>query len=132
MSELSHQPDPRLQGMRRFLWIVLVVALFLAVWGIVSRVRARAALAHATAAAAVPVVTTVRPTQSPATDDEQFVEMNQNQQMTAADDEAAKDANADNDNSDNYDHGLPTVAGRRIWPASNRCTYARMARMAWA
>jgi RND family efflux transporter MFP subunit len=69
MSELPHQADPRLQGLRRFMWIVLVVALILAVWGIVSRVRARAALANATAAAAIPVVTTVQPTQSPGTDE---------------------------------------------------------------
>jgi RND family efflux transporter MFP subunit len=69
MSELPHQPDPRLQGVRRFLWIVLMVALILAVWGVVSRVRGRAALADATAAAAIPVVTTVQPTQSPATDE---------------------------------------------------------------
>ncbi len=46
--------------MRRFLWIVLIVALILAVWGIVSRVRARTALADATVAAAIPVVTTVQ------------------------------------------------------------------------
>jgi len=59
MSEMPPQSDPRLQGMRRFIWIVLAVALILALWGVVSRVRSRAALAHATAAAAIPVVTTV-------------------------------------------------------------------------
>jgi RND family efflux transporter MFP subunit len=69
MSEMPRQPDPRLHGMRRFIWIVLVVALILAVWGVVSRMRARAALANSTAAAAIPVVTTVQPTQSPATDE---------------------------------------------------------------
>jgi RND family efflux transporter MFP subunit len=69
MSEMPPQSDPRLQGMRRFIWIVLAVALILALWGVVSRVRSRAALAHATAAAAIPVVTTVQPTPSPATDE---------------------------------------------------------------
>jgi RND family efflux transporter MFP subunit len=69
MSELPHQPDPRLRGVRFFLWIVLIVALLLAVWGVVSRVRAREALANATAAAAIPVVTTVQPTRSPATNE---------------------------------------------------------------
>jgi hypothetical protein len=33
--------DPSLRGVRRFLWILLVVALILAVWGIVSRVVGR-------------------------------------------------------------------------------------------
>ncbi len=67
MSESPHQPDPQLRGVRHFLWIVLIVALMLAIWGVVSRVRARGALADATAAAAIPVVTTVQPTRSPAT-----------------------------------------------------------------
>jgi RND family efflux transporter MFP subunit len=69
MSELPHQADPHLHNVRRFLWIVLIVALLLAIWGIVSRVRARSALADATAAAAIPVVTTVQPTRSPGTDE---------------------------------------------------------------
>ncbi|HEY6454200.1 MAG TPA: efflux RND transporter periplasmic adaptor subunit [Steroidobacteraceae bacterium] len=69
MSELPHQLDPQLRGVRHFLWIVLTIALILAVWGVVSRVRAREALANATAAAAIPVVTTVQPTHSPATNE---------------------------------------------------------------
>ena len=69
MAELPHQTDPRLHNVRRLLWIVLIAALLLAVWGVVSRVRARTALADATAAAAIPVVTTVQPTRSPGTDE---------------------------------------------------------------
>jgi RND family efflux transporter MFP subunit len=46
-------------------WIALVLALVLAVWGIVSRVSARNALAKATAVAAGTTVVTVKPTATP-------------------------------------------------------------------
>jgi len=57
------------RGMRRFFWILLVVALVLAVWGIVSRVVGRDRIGRQTAADAIPVVITVKPSRSPATDE---------------------------------------------------------------
>jgi RND family efflux transporter MFP subunit len=54
-------PDEKLsRTIRRYTLILLVVALVLAVWGQVSRVRARNALSNETAAAAVPTVLTVK------------------------------------------------------------------------
>lgn len=53
----------------RYAWIALVVALILAVWGIISRVHARSKLAQETTAAAVPSVTTFKPGLSPASED---------------------------------------------------------------
>jgi RND family efflux transporter MFP subunit len=61
--------DPSLRGVRRFLWILLVVALILAVWGIVSRVVGRNRIGRETAADAIPVVITAKPSASPATDE---------------------------------------------------------------
>jgi RND family efflux transporter MFP subunit len=52
-------PDARL---RQWAWIVLMIAIALAVWGIVSRVSARNALTQATAVAAGTTVVTVKPT----------------------------------------------------------------------
>ncbi|HXA92757.1 MAG TPA: efflux RND transporter periplasmic adaptor subunit [Steroidobacteraceae bacterium] len=54
------------RGMRRFLWIMAVLAVILAIWGVVSRVRARNELTRQTAVASVPVVTTQKPSRSPA------------------------------------------------------------------
>src|SRR5258705_13073814 len=50
---------------RRYSLILLIVALSLAAWGEVSRVRARAALGKETAQAAVPAVVTVTPNRTP-------------------------------------------------------------------
>jgi RND family efflux transporter MFP subunit len=44
---------------RRYAWLLLIIALVLAVWGEVSRVLARASLGKETAAAAIPTVVTV-------------------------------------------------------------------------
>jgi RND family efflux transporter MFP subunit len=63
-------PEPSADGgtdkdlhrkIRRYSLILLVVALILAAWGEVSRVRARSALGRETAEAAVPMVVTVTP-----------------------------------------------------------------------
>jgi RND family efflux transporter MFP subunit len=53
---------------RRYLWILIGVAVFLSVWGILSRLLARNALERQAAAAAVPTVSVTRPTSGPATD----------------------------------------------------------------
>jgi RND family efflux transporter MFP subunit len=53
----------------RYAWIVLVVALILAAWGIISRVHARSKLAKETTIAAIPSVTTFKPGLSPASED---------------------------------------------------------------
>jgi RND family efflux transporter MFP subunit len=58
-----------LQGIRRFLWIIAVVAVILAVWGVVSRVRARNELTRQTVIASVPVVMTQKPSRSPGIED---------------------------------------------------------------
>ena len=50
---------------RRYSLILLIVALSLAAWGEVSRVRARASLGRQTAAAAIPTVVTVSPNRTP-------------------------------------------------------------------
>jgi RND family efflux transporter MFP subunit len=61
--------DERLRGVKRFLWILLVVALLLAVGGIVSRVRGRDEIGQETAADAIPVVLVSRPTPGPGVDE---------------------------------------------------------------
>ncbi len=66
-------PEPSAAGsdknlrhqIRRYSLILLVVALCLAVWGEVSRVRARASLGKEAAQAAIPTVVTVTPNRSP-------------------------------------------------------------------
>jgi len=50
---------------RRYSLILLIVALSLAAWGEVSRVRARASLGKASAEAAIPTVITVTPNRTP-------------------------------------------------------------------
>jgi RND family efflux transporter MFP subunit len=52
-------------GTRRVVLIAVAVAVLLGIWGIASRVSARSALAKDTAAAALPVVATVKPTRGP-------------------------------------------------------------------
>jgi RND family efflux transporter MFP subunit len=51
--------------LRQLAWIVLAIAILLAVWGIVSRVSARSALTRAAAAAAGTTVVAVKPTVTP-------------------------------------------------------------------
>jgi len=61
----ARAPDPRPM---RYALIALGLALILAVWGIASRLIARAALEGEAASAAIATVTTVRPSQGPASD----------------------------------------------------------------
>ena len=61
--------NARLHGVGRFAWILAVIALIVAVWGVVSRVAARNELQRRTIAAAIPVVNTLKPTRSAATQD---------------------------------------------------------------
>jgi RND family efflux transporter MFP subunit len=61
--------DTSLRGIKRFLWILLIVAVVLAIWGVFSRVRGRDRVGQETAEAAVPVVMVAKPSRSPATDE---------------------------------------------------------------
>lgn len=58
-----------LRGVKRFLWILLAVAVLLAIWGVFSRVRGRDRVGEETAQDAIPVVMVAKPTSSPATDE---------------------------------------------------------------
>jgi RND family efflux transporter MFP subunit len=60
--------DASARSARRYGLAVLVIALGLAAWGIVSRVSGRAALATATAEHAIPTVTTIKPLPGSAAD----------------------------------------------------------------
>ena len=53
---------------RRYLWVAIALVLLLAVWGIVSRLMARNALAREAHAVAIPTVLTTKPHRGPATD----------------------------------------------------------------
>ena len=61
--------DDSLRGVKRFLWILLIVAIILAIWGVVSRVRGREKIGRETSQEAVPVVMTAKPTRGPQTDE---------------------------------------------------------------
>jgi len=61
--------DDSLRGVKRFLWILLIVAIILAIWGVVSRVRGREKIGKETSQEAVPVVMTAKPTRGPQTDE---------------------------------------------------------------
>ena len=61
--------DDSLRGVKRFLWILLVAAVILAVWGVFSRVRGRDNVGKETAEDSIPVVMVTRPGASPATDE---------------------------------------------------------------
>ncbi len=68
----SSQPSAQnelLHRVRRYLWILLIVAALLAVWGVVSRVRGREKVGEETARNAIPVVAVEKPRHSPATDE---------------------------------------------------------------
>ncbi|HEX4674290.1 MAG TPA: efflux RND transporter periplasmic adaptor subunit [Steroidobacteraceae bacterium] len=61
--------EDSLRGMKRFLWILLIAAVILAIWGVVSRVRGREKIGQETSQEAIPVVRTAKPTASPASDE---------------------------------------------------------------
>jgi RND family efflux transporter MFP subunit len=61
--------DASLRGVKRFIWILLIVAVILAIWGVVSRVRGREKVGQETAKDAVPVVMVAKPTRGPETDE---------------------------------------------------------------
>jgi len=63
------QGDELLHRVRRFLWILLIVAVVLAIWGVVSRVRGRDRVGEETAQNAIPVVSVAKPHHSPPTDE---------------------------------------------------------------
>jgi RND family efflux transporter MFP subunit len=54
-----------LRRVKRFLWILLVAAVVLAIWGVISRVRGRDRVGEETARNAVPVVMLQKPSRSP-------------------------------------------------------------------
>jgi len=58
-----------LKGVQRVIWVLLALALALAIWGIASRVHKRGELARETLAAAVPLVTSSKPSPSPASEE---------------------------------------------------------------
>ncbi|HEY4771891.1 MAG TPA: efflux RND transporter periplasmic adaptor subunit [Steroidobacteraceae bacterium] len=53
----------------RYAWIALVVAIILALWGVLARIHARSQLAKETSAEAIPQVTTLKPGRSPASEE---------------------------------------------------------------
>jgi len=61
--------DGSLQGVKRFLWILMIVAVILAIWGVFSRVRGRDNVGKETAEDAIAVVMVAKPSPSPATDE---------------------------------------------------------------
>jgi RND family efflux transporter MFP subunit len=70
MPEVSENTQPRSSASlyRRYLWAAIALVLLLAVWGIVSRLMARNALAHEAREAAIPTVITTQPHPGPAAD----------------------------------------------------------------
>jgi RND family efflux transporter MFP subunit len=61
--------EDSLRGVKRFLWILLIAAVILGIWGVVSRVRGREKIGQETSQEAIPVVRTAKPTASPASDE---------------------------------------------------------------
>jgi RND family efflux transporter MFP subunit len=61
--------EDSLRGVKRFLWILLIAAVILAIWGVVSRVRGREKIGQETSREAIPVVQTAKPTASPDSDE---------------------------------------------------------------
>ena len=70
MDDVSATPHPVTVAApyRRYLWVAIAFVLLLAVWGILSRLIARNALAREAHEAAIPTVITTRPHQGPAAD----------------------------------------------------------------
>jgi RND family efflux transporter MFP subunit len=60
--------EDSLRGVKRFLWILLIAAVILAIWGVVSRVRGREKIGQETSREAIPVVQTAKATASPDSD----------------------------------------------------------------
>ena len=61
--------EDSLRGVKRFLWVLLIAAVILGIWGVVSRVRGREKIGQETSQEAIPVVRTAKPTASPASDE---------------------------------------------------------------
>jgi RND family efflux transporter MFP subunit len=70
MSDVSATPHPpaAISPYRRYLWAAIALVAVLAVWGILSRLITRNALAHDAHEAAVPTVVITKPRRGPATD----------------------------------------------------------------
>ena len=70
MNDVSAGPHPvaTASPYRRYLWVAIAVVVLLAIWGILSRLIARSALAHDAHEAAIPTVITAKPHQGPAAD----------------------------------------------------------------
>jgi RND family efflux transporter MFP subunit len=68
MSDDSRAPAAAHSPYRRYLWAAIAIALLLSVWGILSRLSARNALAREARATALPTVLTTRPSSGPAAD----------------------------------------------------------------
>ena len=70
MNDVSAEPRPATtlaSSRRRYLWVAIALVLLLAVWGIVSRLMTRNALAHEARESAVPTVLTTKPHRGPVT-----------------------------------------------------------------
>lgn len=67
----SHEgsPDVSVAAVKRYAWILLVIAVILAIWGVASRVHSRSNLGKQTANEATPVVVAGKPTRGPASED---------------------------------------------------------------
>jgi RND family efflux transporter MFP subunit len=71
MNDVSASPRPSTasaSSKRRYLWVAIALVLLLAVWGILSRLITRNALARDAHEAAVPTVLTTKPHRGPTTD----------------------------------------------------------------
>ena len=62
---MSVSEEKTLHGVKVFLWVLLVAAIVLAIWGVFSRVHGRDKVGQETATEATPVVQTAKPTPSP-------------------------------------------------------------------
>jgi RND family efflux transporter MFP subunit len=71
MADSAQPPrvDELVHRVKGLLWILLIGAVILAIWGVVSRVRGRDEVGEDTARDAIPVVSVERPGHSPATDE---------------------------------------------------------------
>src|ERR1700759_4866035 len=65
----GHGGGDSMRGGKRFFWILLIVAIILAIWGVISRVRGRDKVGEETANEAIPVVRVAKPTPSPESDE---------------------------------------------------------------
>ncbi len=70
MSDVSATPHPHaaVSPYRRYLWAAIALVLLLAIWGILSRLITRNALAHEAREAAIPTVVITKPRRGPAAD----------------------------------------------------------------